>query len=320
MLISIVIRTLNEARYLGDLLRAVSQQQLQGFSVQTVLVDSGSTDNTVEIALRHGCKITRIRKEDFSFGRSLNVGCQAADGEILVFISGHCVPVDEHWLQLLCQPIRDGVAHYTYGRQVGGPESRYSECRIFEKYYPQQSALPQAGYFTNNANSAVARAVWAQHGFDEELTGLEDMHLAKRMLQASGLVGYVAEAAVYHYHHETWAQVRRRFEREAMALQTIKPEVQLGLLDVLRYLPTSIAHDLRCAAQERRARSLWKEITLYRYHQYVGSWRGHHTHRKLSAAEKEAYFYPVPQQQARPLHDPDPQAPHRRPAAHEGQQ
>jgi rhamnosyltransferase len=70
--------------------------------------------------------------------------------------------------------------------------------------------------------------------------------------------------------------------------------VQLGLLDVLRYLPTSIAHDLRCAAKERRARSLWKEITLYRYHQYMGSWRGHHTHRRLSAAEKEAYFYPVP--------------------------
>lgn len=294
MLISIVIRTLNEARYLGALLQAVERQVLEGFTVQTVLVDSGSTDGTVDIALRHGCKITRIRKQDFSFGRSLNLGCREADGEVLVFVSGHCVPVDQHWLQRLCQPVRDGLADYTYGRQIGGAESRYSECRIFEKYYPLHSAIPQAGYFTNNANSAIARQAWAAHGFDEELTGLEDMHLAKRLHQAGGRVGYVADATVYHYHHETWPQVRRRFEREAMALQMIKPEVQLGLLDVARYLSASITHDLRCATRERRARALWREIIQYRYHQYVGSYRGHHRHRKLSSAEKEAYFYPIP--------------------------
>lgn len=319
MLISIVIRTLNEARYLGALLDSVERQILDGFTVQSVVVDSGSTDGTLEIAHRHRCRVTHVRKEDFSFGRSLNLGCREAAGDILVFVSGHCVPTDWHWLQRLCAPIRDGLADYTYGRQIGGPQSRYSECHIFEKYYPASSAVPQAGYFANNANAAIARSAWAAYGFDEELTGLEDMDLAKRLHQAGGRIGYVAEAAVYHYHHESWLQVRRRFEREAMALHTIKPEIQLWRTDVLRYLLASVAHDLRCAAREGRALELWREILLYRYHQYIGSYHGHHRHRSLSAAEKEAYFYPLPNRTTYP-YDSTQHPTHRRPAAHEGQQ
>src|SRR3546814_8390782 len=77
--------------------------------------------------------ITHITREEFSFGRSLNLGCEAAQGEVLILISGHCVPRDRHWLRALCQPIIDGLVDYSYGKQIGGPESRYSECRIFTK-------------------------------------------------------------------------------------------------------------------------------------------------------------------------------------------
>src|SRR5690606_11294535 len=108
MLISVVIRTLNEARYLGDLLAGIASQKLGSFDVETVIVDSGSTDRTLEIADGHGARISHIRREDFSFGRSLNQGCEAAQGDILVFVSGHCVPVDAHWLRNLCEPIADG--------------------------------------------------------------------------------------------------------------------------------------------------------------------------------------------------------------------
>src|SRR3546814_11478138 len=99
-------------------------------------------------------------------------------------ISGHCVPRDRHWLRALCQPIIDGLVDYSYGKQIGGPESRYSECRIFAKYFPDQSSLPQEGFFCNNANSAIARSAWAQYRFDEEVTGLEDMELAQRLYRS----------------------------------------------------------------------------------------------------------------------------------------
>ena len=158
---SIVIRTLNEARYLGDLLTMIARQEAPGLEVETVLIDSGSTDGTVDIARAHGARVTTIDKSEFSFGRSLNRGCAFATGDILVMISGHCVPAGTDWLAALCQPLIDGVASYSYGRQIGDDDSNYAERRIFAKYFPETAAIPQDGFFCNNANAAVTRAAWA---------------------------------------------------------------------------------------------------------------------------------------------------------------
>lgn len=289
--ISIVIRTLNEGRYLNELLTNVASQQTDGISREVVVVDSGSTDDTLKIAEKHGCYILHIKREDFSFGRSLNVGCDAAHGDILVIISGHCVPTDEYWLQNLCQPILDGKAEYIYGRQVGGSESQFSEQRIFAKYYNTQSKIPQDGFYCNNANSALGKSTWEKYHFDEDLTGLEDMELAQRVVKDGGRVAYVAEACVYHYHTESWGQVRRRFEREAIALRKIMPQVHVTLVDTLRYTVSSIVKDIQ-SAREITARPRLIDIVRYRWNQYWGAFTGNHQHRKLSHVEKEKYFFP----------------------------
>lgn len=292
MLISVVIRTLNESRYLGELLESIRQQDLGPFQVEVVVIDSGSTDGTLEVAERHGCVITHITREQFSFGRSLNMGCEVATGDILVLVSGHCVPYDRHWLRKLCEPVADGRVGYSYGKQVGGPESHFSECRIFGKYYPDEAQVPQEGFFCNNANSAISRAAWQRYRFDEEVTGLEDMELAQRLYRDGGKIGYVADACVYHYHSESWKQVRRRFEREALALQKIMPQIHVGSSDMLRYIFSSIWQDWRAAWREGRWMREASGIVLYRFYQYTGSFKGNHEHRKLSHAEKDKYFYP----------------------------
>jgi rhamnosyltransferase len=293
MVVSIVVRTLNEARHLPDLLAAIAMQDAAGLEVETVVVDSGSSDGTLQIAQRAGCGLVHIRREEFSFGRSLNLGCEAASGEIFVIISGHCVPTDAQWLRRLCEPVSASVADYSYGRQIGGPASHFSECRIFEKYYPPQSRLPQQGFFCNNANSALSRKAWQTHRFDEDLTGLEDMELAKRLVASGGKVAYVAEACVYHYHLESWAQVKRRFEREAIALQKIMPQIHMRRRDTARYIFSSILHDLRHARSRGSALQHLPEIVRYRVAQYLGSYAGNHEHRRLSHAEKDHYFYPA---------------------------
>lgn len=292
MLTSIVIRTLDEARYLGELLESVKAQETGPFGVEVVVIDSGSTDGTLEIAARHGCVITHITREQFSFGRSLNMGCEVAKGEILVLVSGHCVPTGPHWLRDLCQPIADGRVDYSYGRQVGGPESRFSECRIFGKYFPAESCIPQEGYFCNNANSAISRAAWEKYRFDQTVTGLEDMELAQRLHRDGGRIGYVASACVYHHHAESWTQVMRRFEREALALQKIMPQIHVRRRDLARYIATSIWHDWRVAWREGEFLRRAGEIVRYRTCQYIGSFKGNRDHRILSHAEKDKYFYP----------------------------
>lgn len=292
MLASIIIRTLNEATHLENLLLSVKEQEFEDLEVEVILVDSGSTDNTLQIAKHHNCRILHITQEEFSFGSSLNMGCEAASGELLVIISGHCVPTNSAWLRMLCQPLIENEADYSYGKQIGGPKSHYSECRIFTKYYPPQSQIPQSGFYCNNANAAVRRSVWERYGFDEDLTGLEDMKLAQNLVADGGKVAYVAEACVFHIHEETWRDIKRRFEREAIALQKIMPQVHIRVPDLIRYILSSIWLDWKSAFKDKDLTNRAIEIVQYRFYQYWGSYVGNHDHRKLSHAQKEEYFYP----------------------------
>lgn len=289
---SVVIRTLNEGQYLDQLLSAIESQNTQNLGVEVIIVDSGSNDATLEIAAKHNCRILHISREAFSFGRSLNIGCEAARGEVLVITSGHCIPASQEWLINLCKPLLDGQAQYAYGRQIGNDSSKFSETRIFAKYFPEVSAIPQRGFFCNNANAAIAKSAWNQYKFDEELTGLEDMALARGLVNDGGKVAYVAEAAVFHLHQESWPQIRRRFEREAIALQEIMPQVHVTYYDTLRYILRSVLGDLNQARKDGLMLSKFFEIVKYRYYQYTGSCNGNHQHRKLSHKEKEQYFFP----------------------------
>jgi hypothetical protein len=235
----------------------------------------------------------KIEKSQFTFGRSLNYGCAASAGKWLVIISGHCVPVGTNWLYDLVAPLAAGTCSYTYGRQVGlASVTKFSETQLFLKYFPERSAVPQEGFFCNNANSALACNIWAENPFDEELTGLEDMELAKRLYLKGHKIGYVAEAAVEHIHDEGWRKIERRYEREALALRTIMPEVTLGRRDCVRYIVAGILHDMGAALRQRRLLREFTGIVLFRTMQYLGTYKGNHLHRELSRSAKEQYFYP----------------------------
>ena len=162
----------------------------------------------------------------------------------------------------------------------------------------------------------MTRAAWASHRFDEDLTGLEDMAMAKALVQIGARIGYVAEAAVYHHHAESWTQIRRRFEREAIALQSIMPEVHLSRFDLIRYIVSSVRMDWAQAIREGQL-SAFGPILKYRIAQFTGSYRGNNDHRKLSRARKDRFFYPS-------VNESDAKDEHKRPydgtASHESQQ
>lgn len=291
--VSVVVRALNEEKWLSQALKACGSQNLnEGRELELVLVDSGSTDGTLGIAREHGCRIVHISKEEFTFGRSLNIGCEAATGDILVFVSAHCIPKDNDWLETLIRPLEAGLCNYAYGRQVGHEVSRFSEREVFAHYFGEASQLPQQGFFCNNANSAILAETWRRFRFDETVTGLEDMVLAKTIVNAGGRIGYVAEAAVIHIHEETLRQTRRRYYREALTMRTIMPEVHFHFWDMVKCVSAGVSHDMGVALREK---ALLKEavgIVGFRFNQYWGTYRGHNEHRALSRAQKVSYYYP----------------------------
>jgi len=291
--ISIVYRALNEERWFAHSLRAVKAQKVNGLTTELVLVDSGSTDATLDIARQFGCRITHISKSKFSFGRSLNQGCDLALGKYLVFISAHCIPYGDHWLQKLLQPLIDGQASYCYGRQTGHEASHFSETQVFSKYFPAQSAIPQEGFFINNANSAIVRAVWEKFRFDEAVTGLEDMVLGKQLVENGYKLAYMADALITHIHEETFLQTRTRYYREALTLRDILPDIHMGFGDFFRYFGASVTHDIR-VAREQGLKVPMADIIKFRFAQFWGSYQGHNEIKKLSRAQKERYYYPKP--------------------------
>jgi glycosyltransferase involved in cell wall biosynthesis len=64
---SIVIRTLNESQHLADLFSLINRQITNGIEIETVLIDSGSTDGTVEIATHFGARVALLHKSHEGF-------------------------------------------------------------------------------------------------------------------------------------------------------------------------------------------------------------------------------------------------------------
>ena len=136
---SIVIRAFNEEKHLGRLLEGISQQTIQ--DVQVILVDSGSTDNTVKIAIEKNVQVISIDPGDFTFGRSLNMGIEAAESDLVLIASAHVYPVYPDWIEKMLGPFSDPSVALAYGKQRGITGSQFSERQIFIHWY-SLSAFP----------------------------------------------------------------------------------------------------------------------------------------------------------------------------------
>lgn len=291
MKISVVIRSYNEDEHIERLLLGIRAQRVQPHEV--ILVDSGSTDRTVEIARRYVDKIVPIDKAEFTFGRALNRGVAAASGDICVFPSAHVYPLYDTWLEKLAAPFADPRTVLSYGRQSGNHLNKFSEHRIFARWFPAESVFPQQGYFCNNANCAIRRSVWESLPYDETLTGLEDLAWAKAAQAAGGLIAYAAEAEIVHVHDETWAQVRNRYRREAIAMRRIDEHASFTLFDLAWLMPANIVADLGAALRRGVFFKEFGSIVQFRFNQLVGTYKGYNDPPEVSARLRARFYYPT---------------------------
>jgi glycosyltransferase involved in cell wall biosynthesis len=285
---SVVIRAYNEAAHLGRLLEGISHQTVK--DVEIIVVDSGSTDGTPAIAEKGGARLVHIPPEEFTFGRSLNMGLQVARGELAAIASAHVYPVYPDWLERLFEPFNDPQIVLTYGKQRGDERSRFPEQEIFARWYPEQSARPQDHPFCNNANAAIRRSAWQAQPYDETLTGLEDLAWAGKAQAVGGRIAYIAEAEVVHCHNETPRGVFNRYRREAMAFKRIYPEAHFNAYDFVRNLSASIAFDLLHASRQGVLLRNLASIFWFRWSQFRGTFSGYR-HASLVTPELRQTFY-----------------------------
>lgn len=287
---SVVIRCYNEANHIGRLLDGLRSQEFDDF--ETVVVDSGSTDGTLEIVKEHDVTLVHIPQEEFSFGRSLNLGCSQTRGEYLVFISAHCYPMGSDWLMNLIDAFRDPKVAAVYGLQRGIASSHFSERQVFRTWFPEFSESRQNNPFSNNANCAIRRELWEIHRYDEELTGLEDVAWAQAVMREGWWISYRADAGVVHVHDESPNQIRNRYRREAITFQKIFPHEHFNLLDLVRLTTRNVLTDWRRAMGEGVFGSECFNIARFRVSQFVGTYEGYHTRTAVTSELKKRFYYP----------------------------
>ncbi len=208
--ISVVIRTYNEAATLENLMQDLSSQQVA--PTEIIVVDNESTDNTREVAQKYGATIVTIRKGEFTYARSMNMGMEAATHDVVFLAVGHTLLSSKLTLHA-------GARHFKSGSKVGCafyyalPSNHAS---VMEKITggmtsftaSQTKAIPKLGMGLAATGAMFSKSAWRALGtFDERYeTGGEDTILARAMLANGYDVICDPAVAVHHSHGETVGQ------------------------------------------------------------------------------------------------------------------
>ena len=114
--VTVAIPVFNGARYLDEVLTAVRAQRVDR-GMELLIVDSGSTDGSLDIAERHGARIHRIPNAEFSHGGTRNLAMELAEGDHVVFLTQDATPAHDGWLAAML----DGFAQADDVALVFGP-------------------------------------------------------------------------------------------------------------------------------------------------------------------------------------------------------
>jgi rhamnosyltransferase len=216
---SISILTKNEERNIGACLEAVFAQKGVG-EFEVILVDSGSTDATLQIARGYPISIKQIPAHEFHHARTRNLAASMGKGPILVSLSGDAIPASDGWLRNMIACFSDPDVGAVYGRHLPKPGSSVERRDTFDTVYGEQrivkdpahrNGLGYRFYHFSDVNSALRRTVWQSHPYPEDLKMYEDLAIAKRILDAGWKIVYEPEAPVFHSHQYNLRQLFKRY-------------------------------------------------------------------------------------------------------------
>ncbi|MBN4080970.1 glycosyltransferase [Caldithrix abyssi] len=287
---SVLIRCFNEEKFIGKLLTGIMKQTIK--DVEIIIVDSGSTDATLSIAVQFPVKILSIKSEDFSFGRALNIGCRSASNEVIVFASAHVYPIYNDWLELMINPFQKNEVGLVYGKQRGNELTQYSEQQVFRKWFPNSDQMSENNLFCNNANAAIRKSIWDKIPYDEELTGLEDLEWAKNISEKGFKIIYTKNAGIIHVHEETYSQIKNRYKREAIAFKSIYPGESFSFIHFIWMFLSNTISDYYHSISDGKFFHALASIPLFRINQFWGTYSGYQQAGDVSRKLKNHFYFP----------------------------
>ena len=222
--ISVVIPVRNEAANIRDCLEGILNQTLEVQEI--VVVDSGSTDGTLEILNEYdNVKTIRIDPADFNHGLTRNLGVRHAQGDLVVLTVGDARPANDRWLENMVRHFNDPEVAGVCGQQVVPHEKGKNPHEWFRPQHPPDvkkyqfhsrkefdDLAPLEQYNAcrwDDVTAVYRREVNLQHPFQPVTYG-EDMVWAREVLCSGKKIVYDTSAKIYHYHNTSYSfQVKR---------------------------------------------------------------------------------------------------------------
>ena len=232
---SAVILTLNAGPAFAATLDGVFAQKT-GSDFEVIVLDSGSTDGTPELARACGAAVHTISASTFDHGATRDRGISLAAGEYVALLVQDAVPLDDRWLAAMIEDLEgDPLVAGVYGRQVPRPGSS-ALARVLVTDAPtagderrEQHAGGQGHYWKlppakrrelalfDNVSSCLRRSVWEDLPFGRTGFG-EDLRWGKRAVEAGYKLVYEPRSAVVHSHERGPLYDLRRHYAEGLLL------------------------------------------------------------------------------------------------------
>ncbi|TFC90426.1 MULTISPECIES: glycosyltransferase family 2 protein [Cryobacterium] len=238
-LVTVAILTYNGEVYLERILQQVTTQHIDG-DVEVLVVDSGSTDSTLEIVRKFpSVRLHEIANSEFGHGKTRNLAARLAQGEFIAFLTHDAIPASAHWLKELLAPFAfDPRIVAVMGKQIPRagcfPLLKYEIQGVFAGFGPdfgtsifykddfvQSEGVLNAISFYSDVNSATRRDFLVNTLPYRDVRYAEDQLFGKDLIEAGYRKAYSGRAAVEHSNDLTLAEYRRRIFDETVGLRQI---------------------------------------------------------------------------------------------------
>lgn len=215
--VGIVIPTRNAERNIRRCLAPLVASSLHD---RILVVDSSSTDSTVEIASDMVVDVKIISGHSFNHGATREMARKTLNTDIVVFLTQDAYPQDGLFMEKLVAPILKGDAAAAYGRQIPHLGAKILEAFPREFNYgdkPQLRGIEDVAtygvytFFCSNCCAAYRNQALDQiGGFKPTLTN-EDYFAVAELLLAGHKVAYVPDAVLRHSHRYTLVEEFQRY-------------------------------------------------------------------------------------------------------------